>query len=398
MKLELHNVGQLKSASVEFGDLTVLVGPQASGKSIFLQFLKLCVDTRRVVSDLRKHGQVWQKKETLTAFLDLYFGEGMRALWQVGEGGSQVVENGAAVDLAAKLNVRVGKKDPEESLFYIPAQRVLALNQQGWWRHFGDYRAVDPYVVKAFSENIRLLMEAGLGSRKEGGLFPQKNLLKNEIRKEIDKAIFHGFRLVLDDLQGQKRLILKKNGTSGIPFMAWSAGQREFVPLLLGLYWLLPSAKVPKRKSVDWVIIEEIEMGLHPRAISAAMIAVLDLVSRGYKVILSSHSPHVLDIMWGIRMIQKHNASAELVLEMFDLNKTFASKNIASAMLDKSLRTFYFDPEPKKGASNTTDITELDPGADSEIVSGWGGLSEFSGRIADIVAKVVGQDTAENRK
>ena len=101
--------------------------------------------------------------------------------------------------------------------------------------------------------------------------------------------------------------------------------------------------------------------------------------------------------MWGIRMIQKHHASAELVLDMFNLNKTFASKNIASAMLDKSLRTFYFDPEPKKGASNTTDITELDPGADSEIVSGWGGLSEFSGRIADIVAKVVGRDTAENR-
>lgn len=394
MKLELQNVGQLESASVEFGDLTVLVGPQASGKSIFLQFLKLCVDTRRVVSDLRKHGQVWQKN--LPNFMDLYFGEGMKALWRTGEGASQIVENGAVINLEDKLNVRMGKKDPGESLFYIPAQRVLALNQQGWWRHFGDYRSADPYVVKAFSENIRLLMEAGLGSRKEGGLFPQKNLLKNEIRKEIDKAIFHGFRLVIDDLQGQKRLILKSE-TSSIPFMAWSAGQREFVPLLLGLYWLLPSAKVPKRKGVDWVIIEEIEMGLHPRAISSAMIAVLDLVSRGYKVVLSSHSPHVLDIMWGIRMIQKHKASAELVLDMFDLNKTFASKNIALTILLKSLRSFYFDPEPKRGASNTTDITELDPGADSTIVAGWGGLSEFSGRIADIVAKVVSQDKAGNQ-
>jgi len=43
-RLSLVNVGQMKRANVAFGDLTVLVGPQASGKSILLQFLKLLVD------------------------------------------------------------------------------------------------------------------------------------------------------------------------------------------------------------------------------------------------------------------------------------------------------------------------------------------------------------------
>ena len=89
--------------------------------------------------------------------------------------------------------------------------------------------------------------------------------------------------------------------------------------------------------------------------------------------------------------------------ETVDLKKAIVEHcdaviSVLDKTYEKSLRTFYFDPEPKKGASNTTDITELDPGADSEIVSGWGGLSEFSGRIADIVAKVVGQDKAEHRE
>ena len=38
--LNLERVGQMACADVTFGDLTVLVGPQATGKSIFLQFLR----------------------------------------------------------------------------------------------------------------------------------------------------------------------------------------------------------------------------------------------------------------------------------------------------------------------------------------------------------------------
>ena len=97
-------------------------------------------------------------------------------------------------------------------------------------------------------------------------------------------------------------------------------------------------------------------------------------------------------------MIQKHRAANENILDMFWLKKTTAFKNIASTIFDKSLRCYYFDPEPKDGSLNTTDITQLDPGADDTIIAGWGGLSEFSGRIADIVSRVVGQDNTENRQ
>jgi len=36
-RLRLRNIGQITDANLQFGDLTVLVGPQASGKTITLQ-------------------------------------------------------------------------------------------------------------------------------------------------------------------------------------------------------------------------------------------------------------------------------------------------------------------------------------------------------------------------
>jgi predicted ATPase len=44
MHVQLKNIGPIKDADIRFGDLTVFVGPQASGKSIALQFLKLVLD------------------------------------------------------------------------------------------------------------------------------------------------------------------------------------------------------------------------------------------------------------------------------------------------------------------------------------------------------------------
>ena len=46
--LRIENVGQIKKAEIDFGDLTVFVGPQATGKSIALQLLKLLLDTGQV--------------------------------------------------------------------------------------------------------------------------------------------------------------------------------------------------------------------------------------------------------------------------------------------------------------------------------------------------------------
>ena len=47
-RFKLKSFGPIDEADVHFGDLTLLVGPQASGKSIFIQLLKLLLDKNNI--------------------------------------------------------------------------------------------------------------------------------------------------------------------------------------------------------------------------------------------------------------------------------------------------------------------------------------------------------------
>jgi hypothetical protein len=275
-------------------------------------------------------------------------------------------------------------------LFFIPAQRVLTLGK-GWPRPFTDFSAGDPFVVRDFSEKIRVLMETEIGA--EGLLFPQTRRLKREIRKLLLKTVFAKFWLRVDKHGLQRRLVLQPSRRSlsdesqqSLPFMVWSAGQREFVPLLLGLYWLLPPTKVSRRGDIEWVVIEELEMGLHPKAISTVLLLVLDLLSRGCRVCLSTHSPHVLDVVWALNVFKEHGGTPRTLLRLFDVEATQTMRSMAEKVLKKDARVYYFD----QASGETCDISSLYPGSEEAAEAGWGGLTEFSGRVADAVAEVVG--------
>jgi len=376
-KLAISRVGQIEEAEVRFGDLTILVGPQATGKSIFLEFFKLLMDAGAVLAELKRYGLDWNRE--LARFLDIYFGEGMRGLWRPQQ--SRISLNGKPVDLRALVSRQ--KKSKDESVFFIPAQRVLTLGR-GWPRPFADYSQGDPYTVRAFSEKVRLLMESDIGSGES--LFPQTRRLKKQVRDSLATTVFPGVGLGVDKHGAQKRLVLSAPVTGeALPYMVWSAGQREFVPLLLGFYWLLPPTKTPRRGKIEWVVIEELEMGLHPKAISTVMLLVLELLSRDYRVCLSTHSPHVLDVAWALKVIQQHQAKPQKLLDLFEVEKRQDLTRMADQVMGKEVRVCYFDP-----ASGTTrDISGLDPGAQDAAEAGWGGLSEFSGRVADVVADIV---------
>ncbi len=382
--LQVSHVGPIKRADVTFGDLTVLVGPQATGKSIFLELLKLLVDTGAVLDRLKRYGLDWDKD--LSRFLDTYLGEGMSGVWR--EGHSTITFRGEVVDLERLVGHQ--KKLKHESLFFIPAQRVLTLGK-GWPRPFSDYSPEDPFVVKDFSEKIRVLMETEIGIQLEPKLaiqrtlFPPPRRLKVEIRQLLRETVFYNFGFQVHKHGAQKRLVLTSGKHDFLPYMVWSAGQREFVPLLLGLYCLLPTPKVTRRGGIKWVVIEELEMGLHPKAISTVLLLVLDLLSRGYRVCLSTHSPHVLDVVWALNVFKAHGAGSRRLLRLFDVEATQAMRSMAEKVLKKDARVYYFDPT----SGETRDISDLDPGADYAGEAGWGGLTEFSGRVADVVAEVV---------
>jgi hypothetical protein len=189
----------------------------------------------------------------------------------------------------------------------------------------------------------------------------------------------------VDKVRSQKRLVLGTGAaTTNLPYMVWSAGQREFVPLLLGFYWLMPVA-ASTRADIKWVVLEELEMGLHPRAISVVVLLVLELVVRGYRVCLSTHSPQVLDALWALKHLRETRATPDALLNIFEAPKTQQMQRLATSAMEKMVKVYYFDRED----GTTTDISALDPSAQGQAEAGWGGLSEFSGRANEAVARAV---------
>jgi hypothetical protein len=316
----------------------------------------------------------WERK--LPNFFDLFFGEGMRSIWR---DGSTVSWNGSPVDMAALVKRMKPKGD--EKLFFIPAQRVLAL-RDGWPRPFTDYAAGDPFAVRDFSEKLRVLVEREFTT---DSLFPQPKRLKASFRDLLQRDVFANFQLRVDRYRSQKRLVLGATDKSEqLPYMVWSAGQREFVPLLLGFYWLMPPTKVAKRGKIEWAVIEELEMGLHSRAISVVMLMVFELLHRGYKVCISTHSPQVLECAWALKHLKQHGARPEALLEVFKVPKSQGLLEVAEAVMAKDIRVFHFDSDTQQ----VRDISALDPETGESGVDGWGGLSEFSSRVNEAVGRV----------
>lgn len=371
-RISVRNFGPIVEADVEFGDLTVIVGPQAAGKSLFLQLMKLLVDRPGIVHELRRNNIHWSEA---TGFFRIYFGEGMGGLWT---NKTEVALNGRQVP-SSRLQTTKGKPG-EPKVFYLPAQRVMAL-RDGLTHPFSDFRAGDPYVVRSFSDNIHRLVQTEFTGRER--LFPSEGRMNQAIREALAQALFGPFELLLDRTEAQQRFVLKGLGAR-LPFMNWSAGQREFTPLLLGLLWLMPAGGAQRRDTLQHVVIEEPEMGLHPRAISAFLLVVLELLRRGYRVYLSTHSPHVLDVVWALGLFRKHKAEPKDVRRIFEVKGAPFIDEIAKTALGKTYRTYYFPAGEK-----AVDISSLDPGDEEDAVRGWGGLTSFTANIGDVVADVV---------
>lgn len=379
--LKINSFGPIEEADVIFGDLTILVGPQASGKSIFIQLLKLLIDKNHIRKTLEQYNYIWGKDTN--AILDFYFGEGMSKIW---------MEN-TEINLDNKLykkdflmpskTGRIGKTAKnEESLFYIPAQRILSVSD-GRPKNFMEFDISTPYVLRHFSETLRLLLQNGM--KKKESIFPISNRLKEPLRQSFNDSIFHDGKVVMDERTGQKKLRMEIEGMS-VPFITWSAGQKEFMPLLLGFYWLCPPSKVSRKDDYKYIVIEEPEMGLHPQAINSVLLQVIDLLSRDYKIIISTHSPVILEFAWAFNLLKKSGANINSLHELFKLKKSAPTARLFDKILsNKQINTYYFSRRNNKVFSK--DISSLDSSSEDNSISEWGGISEFSGRAADTVSK-----------
>lgn len=379
--IQIKSFGPIEEGKVDLGDLTLLVGPQANGKGIFAQLVKLIVDRNHIKKTLEQYGYIWG--EDVGEIMERYFGEGMSDIWKKE---TAITCDSKRIDANFLLH---GQKEElagsAEILFYIPAQRVVCL-QNGWPRYFSDYKDGVPYVLKHFSESLRRLLETGFGRSKNDIIFPLPQCLNESLRNSFNDSIFHDARIVIDKT-GKKRFELV-TGKSNISFMAWSAGQKEFMPLLLSFYWQCSSSKAGRRDSLEYIVIEEPEMCLHPQGITSILLQVMDLMNRGYKVIISTHSPILLEFAWVINLLKKSGAKSDALFELFNLKKNKELNNVFIDILKhKVFNTYYFDRKDDK--VRIKNISTLDASSNDSAIAEWGGLSSFSTKASDIVSKSV---------
>ena len=390
MKLMIQNFAQIKSADLNVGnpgDLTIIVGPQATGKSLALQWLKLACDRLVIREDLERFAFTWANPRE---FLGLFFGDGMQQGYvDAGEAPTRVLLNDVPIDLTTIAHKRKGRSaniNAKPTAYYVPAHRSLLL-AEGWPKLFQQYSADTPYVARAASESLNALL---LRLSTKAAVFPQANRLQASLRKTIDQAVFHGNQLKSDSSLSKRRLVLETTNGAMIPFMAWTAGQREFVPLMLALYELMPPSKVSRLDEYETVILEEPELGLHPQAVMATMTLVLHLLHRGYRVVVSTHSTLLLECAWALQRLKGAPDAARSVRLAFALPSS--PDTTAESALKTNVRAYYLDYDIDARVTSR-DISALDLFDESPDVAGWGGLASYSARLSEHVARAVARSS-----
>ncbi len=385
-RIELWNFGQINEGIIEIGDLTVLVGEQASGKTLFLELFKFTYDRHFIRKIFQEKGFTIDSSHDL---LSLYFGCSKELIPIKHD--SAIKVNGKLIDLYNfKGRVKSDQKK-KESVFYIPAQRILTLSD-GWFKDFNAFSLETPFVVRHFSETLRISTERIIRSQsKEPILFPHPKRLISELKYKLQQTIFKGWNLIYKTEGFRKHLVLThpKSQDTSLSLFSWSTGQREFVPLLLGLYWLIPSAKKSKR-DFDYVVIEEPEMGVHPHAYLDIILLMLTLLDRGYKILISSHSPAILDTIWVLRnLFRLKNTSIQikLFMQFFGLKKRHNwIYNLIRSLKKKDMRVFYFKTSSDY-QTTIHDISALE-NFEEESIQNWGGLLSIADKASEVVSTI----------
>ena len=349
-RFKVTNLGPIAKGEVEFGDLTILTGPQATGKTLFLETFKLAKD----YSNIALYYEESDPTHNFDAFWDFYYGDKMRKIM--------------TKDTSFSLNDQKFQylKSFHESwdlVHYIPAQRSLALSE-GRIKLSDDF-INSPYVLVKFCNHLQKYTK-----------IYSEHILKDTVKNFdfLQKADINMRRSA-----GSPRLEMTINKQT-VPYMAWSTGQRELTPLLMALDYF----KTIKKS--EFIVIEEPELGLHPRAIIEFMLTVLKIIQTGTKVIISTHSSTPLDFVWTIKQLKEKGAKPSELAKMFDFK--IKDKTIFDNLFEKTFKTYYFAPDKKTKKVYTKDISSLDVYSEDEDIATWGGMSLSADRAGSIVSRL----------
>ena len=348
-KLSVKNLGPIKNCEVEFGDLTFIVGPQASGKTMFLETFYLMQMKNYIISCLKDYSYNFKNWDELVR---LFFGNFKTKIWKED---TQCTLNGN------KLETEISNKQVvDKAIWYIPAQRSVTISD-GRCKKFNEYEPETPFVVKEFSENLRSVIQ-------ENNTFETLN--------NIESIYHNGSIYINNESMGQSRIRMRVS-EADIPYTSWSMGQKEFTPLHIYFDFHKDLSK--------YMIIEEPELGLHPQAIIDFLRHILQSKS---KLIISTHSDTIIQFVWALSNIAHINDKDKYI------NAVMKMLNADSEDVDlhnnleylfnhrNNIKTYFFNDGISK------DISSLDAWSDDPDIVDWGGLTTFASTVGDIVADI----------
>lgn len=313
-RLTLKNLGPITEFTVEPRPLTVLIGEQATGKSLAAQVLYFFRSFKQHLSELYRpdiaESEGWQEK-VLGKMLDRLrgvpfssFANGTATLqyrkseenWevQVQEGfrGSHPNPGFAEVmsrrildwetDKSALANPGGAEQifiPTERSVFtrlWNQAQSVLFAEHQPWpVRKFADYLSV------AYSVYQRLYHFTGEDENGSvGGTFRKFQNLALAGEAYVPKKGPHIWQWKVKGEEGRV-----------IPIEAVASGQMEAWP-----FFVIGGTFGASKRPVDFYF-EEPETHLHPRAQVEIMKAIVFLVNHGHRFVITTHSPFLLYVL-----------------------------------------------------------------------------------------------------
>lgn len=372
----VENLGPIAKAEVDFGDLTILTGPQASGKTLFLETFALIYNPYTIATEYL----ISNESIILNDFLDFFFGDSMHSVIHED---TKFYLNSEVIRISHLFNnlpitqtpliVKSLINNMWPILYYIPAQRSLALSE-GRIKTPGDF-INSPYVLVQFSNYLQQYVRNN-----------SAEILKETVN---DYELLKNTEINMRRNAGSPRLEMTID-KQVIPYMAWSTGQRELTPMLMVLDYCngmfkTASKENPNEKRAKYIIIEEPELGLHPRAIIEFMFTVLKLMESGVKVVISTHSSTPLDFVWAMNHLKESNADIANIAEMFDFK--IKDKSVFDGLAEKVIKVYYFSPDKKTRKVYSKDISSLDVYSEDEDVSNWGGMSLSADRAGSIVSK-----------
>lgn len=292
-RLEIHNFGPIKSAEIEVSDLTVFVGPQATGKSLTAQILYFFRCLERLVvweSDQAESIQLGLK-QWLGSKLSLYTSSKTHLSWShpdIVDGAFQELrwtQHGFKPNQALRNRVQTAQELSNAEV-YIPSGRTL-------------YTFLPPYVLVSESRFIKsqdwpgyITEFYGTLGRTIRWLHENQGAVSRSAKTQFLRSRIQS--IIKGKLNYDAETVSLKIGPKTITPTVMAGGQMEIWP-----FWAIVEGGISSNKlKPARIYFDEPEAHLHPAAQKAVTEVIAYLVQQQkIQFVLTTHSPYILYVI-----------------------------------------------------------------------------------------------------